>query len=192
MKSLSVFTIIGMQLSGLSVYLRGWMRKELLVGVLFCAVWGCVKPPDYPIEPIITFKSLSATKVNSGQVDTIVFTFTDGDGDIGVNPGPGDTCDVCSYKRGDSSCFFMKGYNVFLIDSRDTCVSYYATANIEPKGKFDDLSGEVMVLRTINSQKCFAPPCSIPDTVIYTILMRDKAGHFSNRIKTPPIYIDAP
>lgn len=161
---------------------------------LFCLVViaGCIKPPSYPNEPQIAFKSISSNYIKSGGVDTITFTFTDGDGDISVSPGPGDTCNLCGLKNGDSACFYMPGFNVFLIDSRDTCVSFYASANIEPKGKFDDISGEILVIRNINSQKCFAPPqpgCPL-DEVVYTILLRDRAGNFSNAIKTPPITID--
>jgi len=165
---------------------------SILMVMLLIGLAACVKPPVYPIEPEIEFKSVSSTFIKSGYLDTISFTFTDGDGDIGVNPSSADTCNPCGFKSGDSSCLKMRGFNVFLIDSRDTCVSSFASANIEQKGKYDDISGEIIVIRAIDSKKCFAPPTpGCPrDTVVYTIVLRDKAGHFSNAVKTPPIIID--
>lgn len=142
--------------------------------------------------PAIEFKSVSTEYLKSGSIDTITFTFTDGDGDIGVNPSSADTCNQCGLKTGDSSCLRMGGFNIFLIDSRDTCVATYASANIEPSGKYDDLSGEISVVRAVDSKKCFAPPTpGCPkDTVIYTIILRDKAYHYSNAVKTVPIIVD--
>jgi hypothetical protein len=165
---------------------------SLLFILLILGLAACVKPPIYPMEPVIEFKSVSSSFVKSGYSDTITFTFTDGDGDIGVNPSAADTCNQCSFKTGDSTCLKMRGFNVFLIDIRDTCVGSFASANIEQQGRYDDISGEIAVIRAIDSKKCFAPPTpGCPkDTVVYTIILRDKAGNFSNAIKTTPIIID--
>lgn len=167
------------------------MQYVFLFFVL-AGISSCIKAPTYPIVPAIEFVSVSSQYLKSGTIDSLVFSFTDGDGDIGVNPSAADTCNQCGLKTGDSSCLRMNGFNVFLIDSRDTCVGTYASANIEPSGKFDDLSGEIVVVRAIDSKKCFAPPTpGCPkDTVVYTIILRDKAGHFSNAIQTVPIVVD--
>lgn len=168
------------------------MKQSLFLLFVLFAISGCVKPPAYPSEPQITFKSVSSTYVYSGQTDTITISFTDGEGDIGVTSSPSDTCNFCSLKTGDSSCFNMSGFNVFLIDHRDTCMSTYASANIETGSKYDDISGEIVIITSIDSKKCFAPPqpgCP-KDTVVYSILIKDKAGHRSNIVQTPPIIVD--
>ena len=86
----------------------------------------------------------------------------------------------------------MNGFNVFLIDSRDTCVGTYASPDVDFSGQYKAISGEVIVIRAIDSKKCFVVPTpGCPkDTVVYTILLRDKAGHFSNAIKTTPVVVD--
>ncbi len=168
-----------------------YMKRLLLFALVLAGLAGCVKPPTYPDVPVITWKSASTNIVRSGYVDTLIFSFTDGDGDIGVTPSSSDTCDLCAFKKGDSSCLHMGGFNIFLIDSRDTCVSTFASANIEQKGRFDDISGELVVITAIDSKKCLAPPnINCPnDTVRYKIVLRDKAGHFSNFIETDPIIV---
>jgi hypothetical protein len=54
----------------------------------------CATPPDYPNEPVITFKSISRNymKQNSNSLaDSLLltFSFTDGDGDLGSNDSVG-------------------------------------------------------------------------------------------------------
>ena len=169
------------------------MKLKLFVVLSVVATLSaCVKVPSYPIVPAIEFKSVSSDYLKSGYTDTITFSFTDGDGDIGVTPSSGDTCDQCGLKTGDSSCLRMNGFNVFLIDSRDTCVGTYASPNIESTSQYKAISGEVIVIRAIDSKKCFAVPTpGCPkDTVVYTIILRDKAGHFSNTTQTTPIVVD--
>lgn len=153
---------------------------------------ACVKAPSYPIIPAIEFKSVSSSLIKSGYSDTITFTFTDGDGDIGVTPSAADSCDQCSLKNGDSTCLHLNGFNVFLIDSRDNCVGIFASPDVDFNGQYNAISGEVLVITAIDSKQCFTVPdpnCKL-DTVVYTILLRDKAGHFSNTINTVPIYVD--
>lgn len=171
------------------------MRISVVIVFLsLLSISACIKAPTYPVVPAIEFVSVSSETLKSGYVDTITFSFTDGDGDIGVNPSAGDTCDQCKFKTGDSSCLRMTGFNVFMLDSRDSCLSYFASANIEPSGKFDDLAGEIDVIRAIDHKKCFITPdptCLYRyDTVVYTIILRDKAGHYSNAIQTAPIVVD--
>ncbi len=160
--------------------------------LLISSLSACVKAPSYPIEPHIEFKSVSSSYVYSGKVDTISFSFTDGDGDIGVIRRDGDSCDQCSLQHGDSACLRMQSFNVFLIDSRDDCVTYFASPYVVNTSKFPGISGYFEVIRGIDSKKCLNipdPTCPL-DTVSYTIVLRDMAGHFSNLTTTTPIVVD--
>ena len=166
--------------------------RFVVVFFVIASLSACVKAPSYPIIPAIEFKSVSSEVVKSGYSDTITFTFTDGDGDIGVNSTDADSCGFCGLKTGDSSCLYINSANIFLIDSRDNCVGTFASPNLASTSQYKSISGEIQVIRAIDSKKCFTVPdpnCPF-DTVTYTILLRDKAGHFSNTIQTVPIIID--
>ena len=166
--------------------------KFLILLVFIAALSSCVKEPSYPIEPVIEFKSVSNDYVYAGQADTITITFTDGDGDIGVTPNGNDNCNLCGLREGDSTCLRMSGFNVFIIDSRDTCVGTYASANIESSGKYKALSGEISIITAVDSKKCFAvpdPSCPV-ETFHYYVVIRDKAGNLSNIIRTSDITVD--
>lgn len=168
------------------------MKKALLYFLLLLAFSGCVKPPAYPDVPFIEFVSVSSDYIYSGSVDTITISFTDGNGDIGVSPSTDDSCNVCGLQTGDSTCLFLNGFNVFLIDHRNKCISTFASATIQPKGKFDDISGEISIITNIYTEKCFgAPQPGCPkDTVVYSVMIKDKAGNRSNIVQTTPIIID--
>lgn len=160
--------------------------------LILAGLSACIKEPNYPVIPAIEFKSVSSALIKSGSTDTITFSFTDGDGDIGVNASAADSCNQCGLKSGDSSCLKLNGFNVFLIDSRDTCVGTFASPNVQIGNERKAISGEVQVVKAVDSKKCFVTPSpGCPkDTVIYTIYLRDKAGHFSNAIHTVPIVVD--
>lgn len=166
--------------------------RYLFLFFVIASISACVKAPDYPIVPAIEFKSVSSDFLKSGSIDTIIVTFTDGDGDIGVNPSDDDTCDQCGFKTGDSCTLFMRGFNVFMVDSRDTCINSYASGNVGSSGRYDAISGEIVVIRPVDTKKCLIVPsdtCEL-DTVVYKIFIRDRAGHLSNAVLTTPIVID--
>jgi hypothetical protein len=175
------------------------MRKASFVYIILaCTLFSCIKPPSYSIIPNITFQSVSSPNAYSGYSDTITFTFTDGDGDIGINTSStvdtGTVCNTCGIQHGDSSCLRLNAFNIFLIDSRDSCVSTFASANVQPTGKYKALSGNIQVIADVTQLKCFScnSSCTTPDTVVYAIILRDMAGHFSNTIHTTPITIICP
>ena len=168
------------------------MRKAAFVYLLLAfSLYSCVKPPTYSIIPHIEFASVSAPNTINGFSDTITFTFTDGDGDIGVNTGSTDTLsNTCGIKHGDSSTLNLQAFNVFLIDSRDSCISTYASANVQPGGKYKAISGSIQVITAIYNTRCFGGcPCATNDSVTYAIILKDMAGHRSNTIHTPPIAV---
>ena len=167
------------------------MRKAAFVYIILaCTLFSCIKPPNYSIIPNIQFQSVSSPVAMANFPDTITFSFTDGDGDIGVNTSSGDTiCNTCGLKHGDSSCLRLQAFNVFLIDSRDSCISTFASANVQPTGKYKGISGNIQVITTMSNTRCFSCPCAVNDTVVYAIILRDMAGHLSNTIHTPPITV---
>ena len=152
---------------------------------------SCVSPPSYDIVPEIAFLSLSRDLIDQRDSIRIEFTFTDGDGDLGFENPDSITCTGC-----DSSCYEDSKYNFYVADSRTGCLyQFRGIPYIPTKGSSDDISGKVDFL--IVNIICIPPdgrvcsPCpEYPyDTVIYTIQIKDVAGHFSNKIELPPVVI---
>jgi hypothetical protein len=173
-----------------------------LLLLIIASLSGCVKAPSYPIEPKIEYKSVASTAsviyMDGGTpiyvADTIIVSFTDGDGDISVYDDPADSnlcVDPCAYAEGDTSCVNIKSKNVFIVDSRDGCIATYNTGFIEPQGKFQSLSGEIKILHKIFLKQCLAPSVSCPrETVTFKIRIKDRAGHLSNEVETVPITVE--
>lgn len=178
-----------------AVFLRPMRGFPFLI--LFAAgltvVSSCLKPPpSYPIEPKIEFKSLSKTVIEEYDTLTITVNFTDGDGDLGPKGLiPSCTANICDLVS-DSSCLNDPAWSLYLLDHRDSCLSLLNIPYIEPKGKYDDLSGEIIFSTPPVSCKvrdCSPLPGCPDDTVVYTVLFKDRAGHWSNGIQTPPVII---
>ncbi len=161
------------------------MNKIMGIAVLLLAFgwtwWRCVQPPDYPIEPVIEFISLSKNTMRQtplGQ-DSILITigFTDGDGDLG---------------------FQSDEPSIFITDGRDSFAKPpYRLPYIDQQGAGNGISGEISIL--LPTTCCiytdpltgFKLSCeNVPvkqDSVFYYIRIRDRAGHYSNQIATPKI-----
>jgi hypothetical protein len=148
------------------------LTRPLLLGCVALAALltkSCIKPPDYSEIPEITYTSISKSTVNEGN-DTvrIVFSFTDGDGDI----GPINELDSTS--------------NILITDSRDNSTKPFQTQFLTPGGNVKAISGEIAV-----SLYAFACSAGVTeDQVTYTVRLKDRAGHVSNAISTEPITIN--
>ncbi len=148
------------------------------------SAFGCVQPPDYPVEPEIDYIGFNTLTFPQGGPDavsdtlTLRFGFTDGDGDIG---------------NADSTV------DVFIIDSRTPDVEENRKLPIIPEeGVGNGISGEI-TLRFPNNpfqvcciigdeQGCDGPIEGFPnDTFSYRIQIRDRAGNYSNAIQTETI-----
>jgi hypothetical protein len=155
---------------------------------------GCLKPPpSYPPEPAITFGSLSKDYVNEFDTLSITLQFTDGDGNLGPASGAipvcGSICDLVS----DSSCLKDPAWSLYMLDHRDSCLSLLNIPYVEPKGKYDDLSGEIIFSTPPMSCKirgCSPAPGCPDDTVVYTLLLKDRSGNMSNAVQTGQIRIN--
>lgn len=150
---------------------------------VFCLVlfvnWSCLKAPEYPDEPVIDFISLSKNVVKQSQFNEdstyITFSFTDGDGDLGDN---------------DS-------VNIFLTDQRTKInPTLFKIPFLSQSAGAKGISGEIKL--RVYSECCIYPngetPCypstTYPtDTLVYSIYIKDRAGHTSNIIYTPPIIL---
>ena len=145
---------------------------------------SCIKAPDFPNTPEITFVSLNTNTIQQGNSNAqeaileVVFSFTDGDADIGSD----------------------EESNVFLTDSRNGETIPFKVNPIPEQGNGNGIQGEITV-RIINTPFnicCVYPngvsPCTpsteFPtNTMHYTIQLKDRAGNESNIVQTEDITI---
>jgi hypothetical protein len=159
------------------------MRHTLLflLPMVFLAA-ACVNPPEFPNEPVITFEALNKAQIyqfTNGPLDSlqIHFSFTDGDGDL-------------SQTGSDS-------IDVFLTDSRLGLQTPFRLPMIPPEGTGNGISGDIFInlINTtgicciFNNRLCAEEPTYPIDTLSYTIQIKDRAGNFSNIIRTDVIEI---
>ncbi|MBU6343102.1 MAG: hypothetical protein KGS48_16525 [Bacteroidetes bacterium] len=160
-----------------------------MIFALFFAIFllfpgSCVKPPDYPDTPVITYKSMSKTQMKQGTQGedslTVVFSYTDGDGDLG-------------FPDNDSQA------SIFIQDARDSFPKFsYKIPYIEPQGTGNGISGDISIVLPTScciyttpagiKLSCNKVPQSFKtDTLLYKIRIMDRAGHMSNTISTEKI-----
>jgi len=159
-----------------------------LLPVLFFA--ACLTPPEFPNEPVIKFESISKFEINQANAGLpkdsirIHLSFTDGDGDLGAN--------------GSDSI------QIFLTDSRsngriNTLLRFpFNIPDIPPEGTGNGISGDLYLtleneaqsVSCIANRRLFAQDPDLPvDTFSYIIQIRDRAGNFSNTVRTDLIDI---
>ena len=140
---------------------------------------ACTKPPDYSDTPEIAFISLSETTMTQGSQNeefiTLTISFTDGDGDIGIDGG-------------EPSVYFK--------DLRDGSEFITFVAPVVPEqGVGNGISGEMYI--KVNTTCCIQPNqndgCNSDfsdypiDSLIYEVYIIDRSGNKSNVIETAPI-----
>jgi hypothetical protein len=142
---------------------------------------GCLKTEQFPVEPSIAFKSYD----QATEPARLTITFTDGDGDIGLN-------------QGDTLAPFNPGstwYHNFFVDyykmqngawelQNFTLPLYYRIPVITPTGQNKALQGDIAV--DIANQVLPQIP---GDTVRFSVRIADRALHESNTVFTDAIVV---
>jgi hypothetical protein len=178
--------------------------RYIFLGLFFLslsAFLGCRKQAStLSIIPHIEFLRLSKSTIildrAVGESDSINLTITiaDGDGDIGVN-SDGDTTSSsldCTDHSQDSLTIANKSYNLLYYiykssNQGDSCISSpgVATRSDIPVSKDGSLTGEISFFPVVS-----CPPAPLnSDTVFFSVFVKDKAGHLSNRVRSTPIII---
>jgi hypothetical protein len=160
--------------------------------------YGCKKSEIYPIVPSLEFKSYYFTQDEKVRTDTllgIIFTYRDGDGDIGLNTE--DTLAPFNSILGENNTELNIYYNNLHIDyltwqngkfepvimeNRTDTLRYFARLqNITPLGKHKAIRGDI-------NWKIFLPQyVGISRTIKLRIKIYDRALHQSNIIESPVI-----
>jgi len=152
----------------------------VLIGVAVL-VAGCLKHEKFPVEPVIEYKSFE----QFGDSASLVFKFTDGDGDIGLDEGdnssPFDT----------ASAFYNNLFLEYfeLQEGVWTPVDLpirYRIKRITPTGQNKTLEGEIAI-----AMQGFPASFALLDSgqVRYSIQLVDRALHLSNVVLTKDISV---
>ncbi len=134
---------------------------------------SCVSPPEYPLEPVLTFESITSTSLVEGNQDTIFlrFAFTDGDGDLGHGDPQAPEPDTTR--------------NVFLSDSRVPAFPiFYHIDEVAQSDNVQAISGFVDLRFNPGFFACLSLGEPL-DTLSLSLYVIDRAGNRSNSIRTP-------
>lgn len=160
-------------------------RPLLLLAVL--AVAACKKPVEYPIEPIIAFKSIEVGQAADGYDERVfvTITFTDGDGDIGYYPRESGRND---WIFDDPSSQY---YNNYIVKTyiRDAGAWREDTTNVSARLPYMTPEGAIKALKGEITRELTLPPLLNRDTLQYEIFIWDRMLHKSNVIVTTPIVV---
>jgi hypothetical protein len=150
----------------------------LILFSLLILTFSCVKKPDYPIEPIIKFEDFVQFRKDSAH---FIFSFTDGDGDIGLRPSdtisPFDTGSVYYYN------FYMNYFEKQQgewVQIDPTIPFSYRIPYLTPEGRSKALEGEILVRIPFIYFDLFSPY----DTIKYSAFIYDRALHKSNVVES--------
>lgn len=142
---------------------------------------GCLEPEKFPDEPRITFKEFR----QFGDSASLVIAFTDGDGDLGLDPSD-------TQPPFDSASTYY--FNLFLeydelrngewVRPPLLLPYYYRIPRITPTGQNKALDGEIAV--AIKPWPITVPPF---DTVRFSAMLVDRALNESNVEVTPAIKV---
>lgn len=157
-------------------------------------LFSCKRYEDYPPEPAIKYTDFLLLRDQQGidQRGVLKFSFTDGDGNIGLYDY--DTLPPYDYNLFIRYFEKQKGSfrEVFLITPRyvnDTTIVYdTATFNgripiLTPAGKNKAISGEIEDTLFVNN------PLSPYDTIMFEFYIKDRDLNQSNVVQTPPIVL---
>jgi hypothetical protein len=143
----------------------------LLLLLVISTLWSCTKtekaaepakPDPVSIVPAISLASVSPTTVRQFK-DSIIFmvNYTDGDGDLG-------NADA------DSS-------SLFLTDARGNLTEGYYIQPLAPQGSNIAIKG---TLKVRLDHTALLSTGTTTETTTYSIQMKDRAGHWSNKVST--------
>lgn len=167
------------------MYCRFFIIFFMVMGFLL-GLSSCKKMEEYPVEPAITFNSIS--KIDNGTgIDNyglLMIDFTDGDGDVGLSEtdiqAPYDTSSIYYYNFFIE--YYEKQHGVFvkptLYETFNARIPILNTSTEE-----QPLKGTISIQIPINNIT------SNFDTIRFDCQICDRALHMSNKISSPEIII---
>jgi hypothetical protein len=155
-------------------------RGTIVIALFAVAIGGCTPDPVFPVEPMLTFKEF-IQRPGSDSLD-VVFSFTDGDGDIGVAVNSSDSNMVLTaYHRDPASGLWVVVDNPNTANPLDSLCYTYRIPKLAA-GQ-EGLEGDIYV--TIN--KTFL--ALTEDTLQFNAFLLDQSRNRSPYVRTPEVVL---
>jgi hypothetical protein len=151
-------------------------RSFILLAVTGSFFFGCTPDPTFPVEPVLTYKEYRQTP---GDSLVTVFSFTDGDGDIGLAPTDNDSNMVMTLYVPDANGIFRTVEDLNTPEPDSICYSYripHLTA-----GQIG-LEGDIYL--TVEHISFIGR-----DTLQFGAFLLDQSDHRSNYVRTKTIIL---
>lgn len=155
-----------------------WLKVGGLAAVLLTAA-GCLKREEFPVEPSIAYKSFT----QFGDSASLVISFTDGDGDIGLDESDNQPpFDVGSDYYYNLFCDYEELRNGVWTPVSLALPLHYRIPRITPTGQNKTLEGEIAVALAWP-----IVPDNVVDTVRFQVRLIDRALRSSQQVATEAI-----
>lgn len=162
------------------------MRNGILIVLVMAGLSSCLKKQDFPNRPDIEFIGITRAVQPADSLGAIRFSFTDGDGDLGLNDG-------------DTLNEFAEGqpyyYNLIVryFDKRDGEFVEFVPSEPFFNARFKRLSAEGGdgALQGEMAYGFAGRPGSPYDTIRYEIFIVDRSLQHSDTIVTPDIVLSS-
>ncbi len=165
-------------------------KITLVWSFLILFTTSCLKPESFPDEPVIEFVDFTAL----GDSGKLTFSFTDGDGDIGLTQNQlSPPFDSLSYYYYNLYIHYYEKMNGVWVrgtahpdnfPTADSITWAYRLDNITPIGQNTALRGEVEI---ILEPRYFNSSSNHNDSLRYEFLLIDRNLNISNIVETPLI-----
>lgn len=155
-------------------------------GVVFTS---CKKDDAFPDTPTLKWEDHEIVSENS-TIDEIVLNlaFTDGDGDIGSDSQGGfDTCNTANYDLYIRYFEKVDGSfeEVFPKDTANCLYFHQRFPDLMPEGQNKILEGNIFAPFVYLGY----PENSNVDSIKFELILKDRAGHESNVVLSPSVFI---
>lgn len=163
-----------------------WNSLFIATAIMILGFTSCSKHDEYPIEPVIEYKSFDkiATPTGVDNKGYLTINFTDGDGDIGLEEN--DTLPPY-HADGDYYYNFLIEYFELQEDSFvnvELPFTFNARIpNVEEELSYRGIKGEITIEVYFNNIG------STSDSIKFSAQIIDRALNKSNIIMTPAIYV---
>lgn len=154
----------------------------LPLAALLLSLWACGPKEKFPEQPRITYKSFE----HSGNSARLTISFTDGDGDIGLDASDDQPpFDSASTYYHNLFLAYEELQNGTWVRPDLALENNYRIPRITPSGQNKTLQGDIAV-------DLFWPirPGAPYDTVRFEVMIVDRALNESNRVYSDPIEVD--
>ncbi len=164
----------------------GFMKTRLILGILsLTALIGCRPDKNFSDTPNIEFSNFDLYQEDrNGTFADIVeleIYFTDGDGDIGLNPEDTTSPNFCN------SCPYYNNLLTEIYTVENGVKSFYSDYNarikdLTPTGQNKTLEGSIFYQVDVTNR--------LSDSLQFTVQLLDRKLHKSNVVESPVIHVN--